>query len=257
MLCAVDVGNSNIVIGLYSGEEWTARWRLATVNARTVDEYWLLLRSLFRENSIDPSGIDKTVLSSVVPELTAGIYTVLERLSNTKPIIVSPELRTGLTFKVGNPQEMGADLLANAVAAYELYGRFSGEGSVVIDFGTALTFTAVAGDGVVRGVSIAPGIKTAMQALSENTAQLPHIPLEVPPKYIGTDTIGALQSGLMYGYVGLVEKVANGMKAELGPDSKVLATGGMLNILSSYVNCIDEQVPWLTLEGLLILAELN
>ncbi len=261
MLCAVDVGNSNIVIGLYSGEEWIARWRLATVTARTVDEYWLLLRSLFRENSIEMSMIDKTVLSSVVPELTSGFYTVLERVSNNAPLLVSPELKTGLRFKVGNPREMGADLLANAVAAHELYGRLSGEGAIIVDFGTALTFTAVEGDGMVRGVSIAPGLKTAMQALSANTAQLPHIPIEVPSEYIGTDTISALQSGLMYGYVGLVEKVVSGMKAELGAHTgaytKVIATGGMLNTLAPHLNCIDEHVPWLTLEGLLILAEMN
>lgn len=253
MLCAVDVGNSNIVIGLYSEQQWRARWRLATVADRTVDEYWLLLRSLFREHSIEFSEVSRTILSSVVPDLTASMYTVLERFGGAPPLMVSVQLNTGLKFGTDNPREMGADLLANAVAAYGLYRQ----DAIVIDFGTALTFTAVNADGQVRGVSIAPGLNTAMQALSMNTAQLPHIPLDFPPAYIGTDTIGAIQSGLMYGYVGLVERIVSGMQTELGGNPRVIATGGMVGKLAPQVDCIDEQAPWLTLEGLRLLAEMN
>jgi type III pantothenate kinase len=253
MLCAVDVGNSNIVIGLYSGQQWRARWRLATVTDRTVDEYWLLLRSLFREHAIEFGDVSRTVLSSVVPDLTASMYTVLQRFGGAAPLLVSVQLNTGLKFGTENPREMGADLLANAVAAHGLYQK----DAIVIDFGTALTFTAVDADGQVRGVSIAPGLQTAMQALAMNTAQLPHIPLDFPPAYIGTDTLGAIQSGLMYGYVGLVERIVGGMRAELGSTPRVIATGGMVGKLAPHIECIDEQVPWLTLEGLRLLAEMN
>ncbi len=253
MLCAVDVGNSNIVIGLYSGEQWVARWRLATVTERTADEYWLLLQNLFREHALEPAAVDRTVLSSVVPELSATMVAVLARIGNSEPLIVSTGLNTGLQFGTENPREMGADLLANAVAAYGLYRQ----SAIVIDFGTALTFTAVDDQGYIRGVSIAPGLKTAMQALSMNTAQLPHIPLDVPSKYIGTDTIGAIQSGLMYGYAGLVEHIVNGMQAELEGEPRIIATGGMAGTLAPQISCIDEEAPWLTLDGLRLLAELN
>lgn len=253
MLCAVDVGNSNIVIGLYSREQWVARWRVATVTERTVDEYWMLLRNLFREHSIEPNEIERTILSTVVPELYSTLHAVLTRFSGASPLTVSTSLNTGLNFGTENPREMGADLLANAVAAYGLYRQ----SAIVIDFGTALTFTVVDGQGYVRGVSIAPGLKTAMEALSMNTAQLPHIPLDFPAKYIGTDTIGAIQSGLMYGYAGLVEHMVSGMQTEIGTESLVIATGGMAGTLAPHIPCIDEEAPWLTLDGLRILAELN
>jgi len=253
MLCAVDVGNSNIVIGLYHDNEWCARWRLATVTDRTADEYWQLMRSLFREHGIENGAVERAVLSSVVPELTATMTLVLQRFSGEVPLYVSAQLKTGLQFSVGNPREMGADLLANAAAAYGIYKC----SSIVIDFGTALTFVAVDEGGIVRGVSIAPGLKTAMESLSLNTAQLPHIPLEVPPAYIGTDTVGAIQSGLMYGYVGLVERMVAGMQAELQTKARVVATGGMAAALAPHIECIDEQEPWLTLEGLRLLSDLN
>ena len=253
MLCAVDVGNSNIVIGLYHDNEWCARWRLATVTDRTADEYWQLMRSLFREHRIENGAVERAVLSSVVPELTATMTMVLQRFSGEVPLYVSAQLNTGLQFSVGNPREMGADLLANAAAAYGIYKC----SSIVIDFGTALTFVAVDEGGIVRGVSIAPGLKTAMESLSLNTAQLPHIPLEVPPAYIGTDTVGAIQSGLMYGYVGLVERMIDGMQAELQTKARVVATGGMAGTLAPHIECIDEQEPWLTLEGLRLLSDLN
>jgi len=253
MLCAVDVGNSNIVIGLYNGTEWIARWRLATVADRTADEYWLLMRSLFREHEIENEEVERTVLSSVVPELSATMTLVLQRFSGKAPLYVSAQLNTGLQFSTGNPREMGADLLANAAAAYDIYKC----SSIVIDFGTALTFVAVDEGGVVRGVSIAPGLNTAMEALSLNTAQLPHIPLEVSPAYIGTDTVSAIQSGLMYGYKGLVEGIVAGMQAELHTEAKVIATGGMAGNLAPHIECIDEQSPWLTLEGLRLIADLN
>ncbi|MFO7731812.1 MAG: type III pantothenate kinase [Spirochaetia bacterium] len=253
MLCAVDVGNSNIVIGLYHGNEWRARWRLATVADRTADEYWLLIRSLFREQGIEEGMLKRTVLSSVVPELNATMTLVLQRFSGEAPLYVSAQLNTGLQFSTGNPREMGADLLANAAAAYGIYKS----SSIVIDFGTALTFVAVDEGGVVRGVSIAPGLKTAMEALSMNTAQLPHIPLEVPRAYIGTDTVAAIQSGLMYGYMGLVERMVTGMQAELNTKARVIATGGMAGTLALRIDCIDEQAPWLTLEGLRLLSDLN
>ncbi len=178
---------------------------------------------------------------------------VLQRFSGEAPLYVSAQLNTGLQFSTGNPREMGADLLANAAAAYGIYKS----SSIVIDFGTALTFVAVDEGGVVRGVSIAPGLKTAMEALSMNTAQLPHIPLEVPRAYIGTDTVAAIQSGLMYGYMGLVERMVTGMQAELNTKARVIATGGMAGTLALRIDCIDEQAPWLTLEGLRLLSDLN
>ena len=255
MLCAVDIGNSNIVIGIYNEEngEWIYRWRLETAAEKTADEYWVLLRSLFREHGAEAELPERAVLSSVVPELTGTMTETLKRITFRQPLIVSPLLETGLHIATENPREMGADLLANAVGAYEGWR----EAVIAVDFGTALTCIAVDAGGTVRGVSIAPGVRTAMEALSQQAAQLPHIPLERPESVLGTDTVGAIQSGLMHGYAGMVEHLVTEMKREMNTKARVIATGGLAPRFAPTISCIDESEPWLTLEGLRLIAERN
>jgi type III pantothenate kinase len=253
MLCAVDIGNSNIVIGLYEDGSWRYRWRMETAAEKTADEYWVLIKSLFREHGAENIRPERAVLSSVVPELTSAMIETLTRLSGREPLLVSPLLETGLTISTDNPRELGADLLANAAAAYHKEQK----AVIAVDFGTALTCIAVDDQGAIRGVSISPGVQTAMEALSQQAAQLPHVPLALPQKVLGTDTVGAIQSGLMHGYVGMVEHLVGEMRRELGRKARVLATGGMAQRLAPAIPCIDETEPWLTLEGLRLIAEKN
>lgn len=252
MLWAVDVGNSNIVFGIHQ-QGWRYRWRMATEPNKTSDEYRILITSLLRETELDGTLPEQTVLSSVVPELTQTLSDTLAGLTGREPLHVTPFLETGITVATDNPAEMGADLLANAAGAYALYG----EAVIVVDFGTALTCLAVDGSGTVRGVAISPGVRTAMEALSGQTAQLPHIPLEMPDTVLGTDTVGAIQAGLLHGYVGLVEHLSSEMQREMESDARVIATGGLAERIAPAIPSIDTLEPWLTLEGLRIIAEKN
>lgn len=253
MILTVNVGNSSTAFGICKDREWLERWRIRTVHERMPDEYGLLFERFLHRLDLKPGDIDRLVVASVVPQVTEMIVQVGRDDFGNEPLILGPGVTTGLHIRTDNPMEVGADLVANAVAAYELV-----QGScVVIDFGTALTFTAVAEGAVLEGVSIAPGLKYAVQALSQNTAQLPTVQLTQPPAAIGKNTIHSIQSGIIFGYVGMVEALVDRIKAELPGKVRVVATGGQVNIIAPLTPRIDDVEPWLNLDGLRLVAERN
>lgn len=253
MLLAIDIGNTNIAFGLYGQGEWTHHWRIRTVPDKMPDEYAVLLRSLLRDEGLSMADIHRVVVSSVVPPLTGVFAELLEREMGRLPLIVGRGARTGIRIRTENPAEVGADLVANAVAAYERFGS----NCIVVDFGTALTFTAVATPGDLMGVAIAPGLNTAVRALFGRTAQLPLIQLEAPPQAIGRNTTHSIQSGIVFGYVGLVEALIRRMRAELGGSAQAVATGGLAQIVAPLTGEFEAIDPWLTLEGLRLISERN
>lgn len=262
MTLVVDLGNSNIACGVFKGEELIARFRLQTAVEQTADEYEALLRGILAGKGLGPDTVKRVVIGSVVPNLTEPLARAVEAICSTAPLVLRPGVVSGLAIRIDNPRELGIDLLADAVAAHHRYG-VNGHDCIVIDFGTALTFTTVTAGGDVLGVAIAPGIRSAMEALFSNTAQLPHIALEPPPSVIGTNSIHSIQSGVVYGYAGLVQSMIRRIKAELAERSAgaanvlVLSTGGYSPVITGEVPEIDHLEPDLTLEGLLRLAEMQ
>ena len=252
MVLAVDIGNSNIAFGAYD-QCWIHHWRLSTVANKTSDEYAIQLQSLLANKKIPFSAIDEVVMSSVVPPLTAIFQRTLANLTQQQPLVISTSLRTGLSIAIDNPHELGTDLLANAVAGYQL----TQTDCVVVDFGTALSVVTVDQSGEILGVSIAPGLESAMKGLSSNTAQLPFVPLTPPPSVLGKNTAHAIQSGIVLGYVGLVEGLVNRIEQELGRSVKVIATGGLAEVIAPLTNRFNRVEPWLTLDGLRLIAALN
>lgn len=252
MLLAIDIGNTNIVIGAHDGQTWAHQWRAQTVRQRMPDEYAVLFRDLLGEAGLSLRDIDQTVLSSVVPQLTRGIAEMIASRTGHPPILVSSAIDTGIRVVTDQPERVGTDLIANAVAGYE---RAQGN-CIVIDFGTATTFTAVAAPGELRGVAIAAGLTTTADALVGRTAQLPQIELTPPPSVIGRNTIHAMQAGLVLGHIALVEGLVARMKRELG-GARVIATGGLSIVLQPHTDCFDEVDPWLTLDGLRLIAKRN
>jgi type III pantothenate kinase len=253
MILTIDIGNSNIAFGTWSESGWLDHRRLKTDAERTADEYTVLFHSLLERSGHAPDGYERIVISSVVPALTPAIVQVAERIAARSPLIVRHDLNTGLNPDAEIPGELGTDLLANAVAARHRFGR----AAIVVDFGTALTCTAVSDDGRILGVSIAPGLRSAVGALSSNTAQLPGVDLAPPPHALARTTVHSIQSGVVYGYVGLIREVTRRMAAEMEAEPLVVATGGLAETfapIADYFDAIDE---WLTLDGLRRLAELN
>ncbi len=253
MLLCIDVGNTNIVLGLWAEEKWLAHWRVRTDRDQMPDEYAMLLQALLRDGGFELSTITRVVLASVVPPLTTTFTELFARYLGDKTLIVGPGVRSGLRIRIDNPVELGADLVANAVAAYH---RFH-SACIIVDFGTATTFSAVSAEGDYLGVAIAPGLGVAAEALSGRTAQLPRVSLAPPPAAIGKNTVHSMQSGLMFGYVGLVEGLIDRIRAELGADAQVIATGGLSRVLAPLTDRIQVVDPWLTLEGLRLIAERN
>jgi type III pantothenate kinase len=253
MLLAIDVGNTNITLGLYDGKTWHKHWRLATVHDRTVDEYGVYLNALLRE--ADAAGqVDATVLSSVVPPLTATFTTVCHDYLGQSPILVTSQTRTGIEIRTENPAEVGADRIVNAAAAYALYPG----ASIVIDMGTATTLDAISADGGLLGVAIAPGLGLAASALSHKAAQLGTVALEAPPHAIGRNTVHAMQSGLVFGYVSLIEGMVKRFRAEMvDANPTIIGTGGLISTIVRHTNILDRVEPWLTLTGLRVIYELN
>ena len=255
MLLAIDIGNTNIVLGAYDERtrEWRHYWRIQTARDKMADEYAVLLRALLGAEGLPEAGFDRAALASVVPPLTEVIAEALERILDLSPLVVGPGVRTGIRIRTENPAEVGADLVANAVAAHE---RLKAN-CIVVDFGTATTFAAVAASGDLLGVAIAPGLRTAAAALSENAAQLPRIPLHAPPAAIGRNTIHSMQAGLVYGHVGMVKEVLGRMRAEMGGDAKAVATGGLATVLAPLTGEFVVIDPGLTLDGVRLIAERN
>jgi len=254
MLLAIDTGNSNIVFGVHSGKEWLHQWRISTDPTKMPDEYAVLFRDLLREEDLQGSDIDQVMISSVVPSLTEKLQSMTARLSGTTPLIVGPGVKTGLKINIGNPSELGSDIVCNCVAAYKLFG----EACIVVDFGTALTFTALSDAGEVLGVSIAPGLQSAAEALSEHTAQLPQVWLAPPSSVLGRNTVQSIQSGVVYGYTGMVEYLIDRIRREMKkPQAPVVATGGKSAVISPLTDRFNKIEPWLILEGLRIIAEKN
>jgi type III pantothenate kinase len=253
MLLAVDVGNTNIVLGLHNGENWINHWRISTDPSKMPDEYGVLVRDLLREGNVDRGAINQAVISSVVPGLTGKIQEMVRQMTGFNPLIVGPGVKTGLKILIENPAELGTDIVCNSVAAYH---RIQGN-CIVVDFGTALTFTAIREPGEILGVSIAPGLQAAAEALSEHTAQLPQVWLEPPQRAIGTNTIKSIQSGVVWGYTGLVEALIDRMSAELGGTASVIATGGRASVIAPLTDRFTMNEPWLILEGLRLIADRN
>jgi len=252
MLLAIDIGNTNIVIGVHDGQVWAHHWRVQTVRQRMPDEYAVLFRDFLSEAGLQLSDIRHTALSSVVPQLTSGIAGMIASHTGHPPLLVSAAIDVGIRIATDQPERVGTDLIANAVAGYN---RTHGN-CIVIDFGTATTLTAVAEPGELRGVAIAAGLTTTADALVGRTAQLPQIELVPPPSVIGRNTIHAMQAGLVVGHIAMVEGLVARMKRELG-DARVLATGGLSTVLRPHTDCFDEVDPWLTLDGLRLILERN
>lgn len=251
MLLAVDIGNTNIVFGVHDGGTWLHHWRVRTVRDKMADEYGVLLRALLREADLGMTDFDHVAIASVVPPLTGRMMEMLAAQTSGMPLVINHETARALTFAVDNPAEVGADLIADAVAAYDR----THDACIVVDFGTATTFTAVSEEGVFQGVAIAPGLNLAASALAGRTAQLPQIPLSAPPHAIGTNTVHAIQAGVVLGYVGLVEGMVARFRSEMGTKAQVIATGGLSSIVAPLTDCFSAVDPWLTLDGIRIIAE--
>ncbi len=261
MLLVLDVGNSNTVVGVWEGRGAEARllehWRLQTQPSRTADEYRVVLRDLFSLSDLSPAGVSAAILSSVVPPLTPVFEGVCERTFGVTPLQVGPGLRTGMPVRTDNPKEVGADRIVNSVAAYE---RMGGP-LVVVDFGTATTFDAVDEEGRYCGGAIAPGVTVALDALITRTAKLPRVEVARPATAIGRHTVASIQSGVFFGYVGLVDGLVDRIRGELAPDDPervaCMATGGLASLIASESRTITEVDPLLTLAGLRMLYERN
>lgn len=251
MLLAVDTGNSDITIGAWDGNEWTQIWRVPSISSQPELFYGVKIREHFLESNIPESSIDKVVISSVVPSLTEKLRNVIIAITNCEPVVLGPPLYKKLKIEVLNPYEIGSDLVANAVAAYDHYQR----ASIVVDFGTALTFTTISDKGKILGVSIVPGLKTAIRSLTQNTAKLFDVPLQMPTSVLGTSTITAIQSGILVGYQGLVQTMIKSIRHEIGVDCPAIATGGLSSIITPLSDFFDKVDPHLTLSGLRIVGE--
>jgi type III pantothenate kinase len=253
MLLTVDIGNTNITLGVYEGEKLRAHWRLATDHQRMPDEYGITLVSLLQQVGLSTGSIDAIALASVVPPLTGVFGQACEQYLGRAPLVVDAGVKTGVRVKYDDPKQVGADRVVDAAAAYQLYGG----PACIVDFGTGTTFDAISAKGDYLGGAIAPGISIAADALFSRASKLPKVDLQRPPSVIGKNTMHSVQSGLLFGYVGLVEGMVARFRAELGPQMKVIGTGGLVEIIAKETTVIDIIAPWLTLEGLRIVWELN
>jgi type III pantothenate kinase len=253
MLLAVDIGNTNITLGVSEGEELRATWRIATVVDQMPDEYAVLMLNLLRHRGIDIANIEEGALSCVVPPLLTTFHELFQRYFNVSPLVVGPGVKTGIRIRMDNPREVGADRISNAAGAHSLY---SGP-VIVVALGTATAFDTVSKEGDYLGGAIAPGIMTAAEALFTHTSMLPSVELTRPKRAIGTNTIAAMQSGIIFGYVGLVESIVARIQKELKEKAKVVATGGYASLIAKETSIFDEVNPDLTLIGLRLIYEMN
>jgi type III pantothenate kinase len=253
MLLAIDIGNTNVTFGLYEGDALGPRWRIRTIHEKMPDEYGLLLDQLFRHRGHRPEQVTGVVIASVVPPLTPVFEQACRDYLEQEPLLVDASVETGVRICYDNPQEVGADRVVDAAAVRTLYSV----PACVVDFGTATTFDGLSAEGDYLGGAIAPGVGISAQALFERTAKLPRVELTRPPSAIGRNTVQSIQSGLLFGYVGLVEGMVARFKTELGSETCVIATGGLAEIIARETDVIDVVDPWLTLHGLRIIYELN
>lgn len=260
MLLVLDVGNTNTVLGVFepqcsdaSPRRLIAHWRVTTVKAQTVDEYGVLFRNLFAMNGLEVASVQGTVISSVVPPLDSTLREVCERYFHIKPLFIEPGVKTGMPVHYDNPAEVGADRIVNSVAAFEKFGG----PCIVVDFGTATTFDVVSKKGEYMGGVITPGIGISADALFSRTARLPRVDIRKPARVLATNTVNSVQSGLYYGYLGLIDGILERLMAEVGDAPKVVATGGLASLMSEGSKYIREVDEFLTLDGLRIIYDRN
>jgi type III pantothenate kinase len=253
MLLVIDVGNTNTVLGLYRGSELLRDWRVTTDKVRTVDEYAIFIHQLFHLSGFSFGDVKDVIVSCVVPPMLNTIEGLCQQYFQRKPYIVGPGIKTGMPILYDNPREVGADRIVNAVAAYEKKHC----SLIVVDFGTATTFDYISGRGEYLGGAIAPGLGISADALFQRASKLPRVEFAKPPQVIAKNTVNSMQSGLFYGYVGLVDGIVGRMKQEARDNPLVIATGGLAGMLSAASQTIDEIDPFLTLEGLRIIYDRN
>lgn len=257
MIFVLDVGNTNIVLGIYKGKELLVDWRLSTDHKRSSDEYGIQVRQLFEQNNIKISDIEGVIISSVVPNIMYSLEHMIRKYFDKTPIVVGPGVKTGINIKYDNPKEVGADRIVNAVAAFDIYKS----PMIIIDFGTATTFCAITKNGDYLGGTICPGIKISSDALFEKAAKLPRVELSKPETIICKNTVASMQAGIVYGYIGQVDYIVRKMKEEMmakGEDEPiVIATGGLAKLIAEESSTIDKVESFLTLDGLRIIYEKN
>jgi len=253
MLLVIDIGNTNIVFGVYRDDTLVNHWRLSTVIQKTVDEYAILINSLLYIEKIRLSEIDSVIISCVVPPLLIPFEIVCRKFMGIIPIVVEPGIKTGMPILYENPQEVGADRIVNAVAGYEKYKK----SLIIVDFGTATTFDYITSRGEYAGGAIAPGMMISLEALFERASKLPRVELLRPKSLVGKNTVHAMQAGITYGYASLVDGIVTKMKEEVKTDPYVIATGGLSSLIFKQATTIDEVDEFLTLRGLKMLYERN
>lgn len=254
MLLVINVGNTNILLGVYEEKKLYAHWKMSTDKERTSDEFGMFLIGLFNSEKLDIGKLEAVVISSVVPPIMYSLEHAIRKYFKKEPILIGPGIKTGINIKYENPRELGADRIVNAVAAFEIYGG----PLIVVDFGTATTFNAISSKGEFLGGAICPGVKISAEALFQKTAKLPRIELSKPESVIGRNTAISMQAGIFFGYVGQVNYIVNRIKKEMKESNiKVIATGGMSRLIASEAESIDEINSLLTLEGLRIIYDKN
>ncbi len=257
MILVVDVGNTNIVLGLYKGSENISAWRISTDAKKTSDEYSIQVMQLFHQSGLNPKEVEGIIVSSVVPNIMHSLENMIKKSFEINPIIVGPGVKTGINIKYDNPKEVGADRIVNAVAAHDKYKK----DLIIIDFGTATTFCSLTKEANYLGGCITPGIRIASDALFDRAAKLPRVELETPKNLICKNTISSMQAGIIYGYIGQVEYIVNKMKSEMKDfgcnEPLVVATGGLANLIAKETDVINKVDSSLTLEGLRIIYEKN